>query len=169
MNKSTYFSVLFVFLAGCLIWGNQKSTLADGIFLELEAEKADSIKKPFEVAFDSAASGGGYVIISKGSMDEFRRAGKATFHFTVEVPNTILQIWIRAKSDNPCVNSFYLAVDGKRRMIAGAGKTEGDWIWIRNSDMGLSRGKHTLDIMAREESCLLDKIILTSRTAYTPI
>jgi hypothetical protein len=137
--------------------------------MEFEAEKANLIELPFEIGIDSAASGQGYLIVSKGNLEQFRRAGKATFNFSIEVPNPVLQIWIRAKSDNPCVNSFYLAVDGKRRMIAGAGKTEGNWIWIRNSDMGLERGKHTMEIMAREESCLLDKIILTTRASFTPL
>lgn len=168
MNKSIFFA-LGLGLIGIFVFLGNGAINSQGDFIyELEAENAISIEPPFEVETDSTASGQGFLIISKGQIVKHRRAGKASYRFDLDA-SQVLQVWIRVKSDNPCVNSFYLAVDGKRRMISGAGKSEREWIWIRNSDLAVEKGAHSLEIMAREELCLLDKIVLTSDPNYSPI
>jgi hypothetical protein len=168
MHKNTYFAGFIGALLLLLGLGINLNRTDGTVFKEWEAESAQNVELPFMTGSDSTASGNSYLAINKNQIGIDQKAGTATFEFTLE-NRQLLQIWIRAKSNTPCVNSFYLSVDGKRRMIAGTGKTDGTWIWVRNSDLALEKGRHVLEILAREQSCLLDKLVLTSNLSYSPI
>jgi hypothetical protein len=168
MNKLIYFTAVSSFLTVYYLIGFNNNDKISHPDIHMEAEYADTIGLPFEIGEDENASGSRFLIIKKGQMEIHGKAGIAAFNFVTEKA-VRLNIWIRVKSENPCINSFYLSVDGNRRLISGQGTSSDEWVWVYNSSLPVSKGPHKLEIMAREDLCLLDKIILTSQSDFPSI
>ena len=97
--------------------------------------------------------------------------------FTVDFPKAGTYIvWVRGLGADQEDNSCHVGLDGKA--VASADKIaefDTDWTWTKDTKDGEDAtlkidapGKRTLNVWMREDGFILDRIILTTDTKFTP-
>ena len=154
---------------------------SDSDVIYLEAEDA-TIRAPFTVRTDPAASGGEFVTqdgIDGDVNDVSTDPSVGQLTFTFSVPRTApTQFWARVRAATIDNNSFWFRIDGSDDWIRyNEIETGTGFIWgeIRNSDLGaaavtetLSAGTHTIDIVYREPNAHIDQIFISQDDTVTP-
>lgn len=142
----------------------------------LEAEDADSITAPLEVADDDNASNGKFIHAPGGTGDNFSPgATMATYRVTVEQPG-IYVLWGRVSAAHGQNDSFFVQVDNGLNSIwsVPVGKS---WRWdmVSNLDgedpvkFSLTTGVTIIRIKLREDGTKIDKLLLTNDTGFLPL
>ena len=134
--------------------------------VELESLSGQSSFAPFNVAFDSAASGGQYIswpnngtqLLSAPADGE---AGQVVIPFTLSQPADV-QFHIRANLANADDDSFYYKLDSGTWTTQNNTATSGWETLMTTSFDNLSSGEHTLRILRREDGAELDQVTLVA-------
>lgn len=141
----------------------------------LEAEQAESIVEPLEVASDAGASEGMYIYAPNGTSNHYSPSSvMATYTVTIARAGEYV-LWGRVKAPNGRDNSFFVQIDNDENNLweIELGKK---WRWdqVNNRDILdpvrfiLTSGEHTIKIKLREDGTKLDKLLLTNNIMYTP-
>ncbi len=132
-------------------------------FIWLEAEQG-ILTPPMEKAFDMNASGGAYVHVPEGTG---ANAGKVSFTVYLPVSGTFY-LWGRGLGPSGTSDSFWSYVDDGTAEIFNL-QNQSTWGWRRRTTpLALTAGVHTITFENREDGTLLDKILLTNVSTYTP-
>jgi hypothetical protein len=135
-----------------------------------EAEAANSISKPFEIAQSPTASGGKCVVqpLKSGRPPAVRC--EAVYHFRVTSPGKY-KLWGRALWPNGCANSVNVVLDKAKTLTLGQDGTYRRWHWVelKSYSWTLSRGEHTLQMQNREDGPAMDEFFLTTDADYVPV
>lgn len=138
------------------------SVTFDG-YIWIEAEDG-ILSPPMEKVFNANASGGAYVQVPEGTGVN---AGKVTFTVYLPISGTFY-LWARGLGPSGTSDSFWsYADDGTAEIFSLQNQTT--WGWRRRTTpFALSAGVHTITFENREDGTLLDKILLTNVSTYTP-
>jgi hypothetical protein len=145
------------------------------VYLPFEAE-AGTLTSPMAISIDPVS--GGYV---SSTIDQ---QGAASFQFPVSVPGTYI-IWARIIAVSGAHNSFYVSMDGGPEDIfdMAADLWSNAWQWDRVTGRAgspntvpmqvprtfqLSSGTHSLVFRCREDSSLLDRLVICNDLEFVP-
>jgi hypothetical protein len=142
----------------------------------LEAEYADTINSPMQVAADSAASQEEFIYVPNGA----GTGGEASYTVTISEASDYI-LWGRTIAPDGDNDSFFIEVDssGDNTWNVEDGTT---WQWDLVNDWDtvtyqyiadpvmfpLSAGTHTIKVKQREDGTKLDKILFTNDLSYIP-
>ena len=153
-----------------------------------EAERADSVESPMRVvevpsarpgtgtdavAVGQDASGGKYLEVPQGAGNPPKLTdGSAVFAFDVAEAGTYA-LWCRVWWPDECGNSFTMSVDDGTSFTFGQDGTYRCWHWMRVprrvKPFKLSKGRHTLKVMNREDGAMLDQVLWSRDRRYVPV
>lgn len=141
----------------------------------LEAECADSIVYPLEIADDKRASAGKFLRSGIGAGSCYSPGSiMATYTVVLKEAGEYI-LWGRVKAAGQKRNSFFIEIDNgfdnSWEMKAG-----NRWHWDMVNYFGrtdpvtfyLTAGKHTIKVKKREYGAKLDKLLLTNITGFIP-
>jgi len=144
--------------------------------LWLEAEHANTIVPPLEIADDEEASGGRFIYAPNASGSEYTPGGSiaATYEVTISQPGVYF-LWGRVQARNTNDDSFFVKVDDNADNLWGVEIGE-QWHWdtVNDRDIAdpvkymLTSGVHTISIKLREDGTKLDKMLLTNDPDFVP-
>jgi lysophospholipase L1-like esterase len=86
-------------------------------------------------------------------------------------------VWIRALADSGLSDSLYVGLDGGTAgalYMNGLNQDGVTWTWSKQKSGGVatinvtSLGLHTINVWMRESGVVLDKLVLTTSSSYTP-
>ena len=142
----------------------------------LEAEHADSIVSPFEIAADEDASNGRFIYVPDGTGNEYTPGSTIMATYTINILEPeVYFLWGRIKAPHEQANSFFIQMDNKPDNLWEV--YIGDsWRWYQANHRGtvdpigfkLTKGIHTLRIKLREDGTKLDKLLLTNDAGFVP-
>ena len=141
----------------------------------LEAEYADTIVNPFEVAHDESASGGRFMYSPNDTGNQYS-PGPIMAIYTVNISQAGAYIlWGRVKAADARDDSFFVQVDGGSDNLWEV-ETGEHWHWGKANNrnrigpviFNLAAGKHTIKIKQREDGTKLDKLLLTNNIGFIP-
>lgn len=149
-----------------------------------EAEHAPLVQAPMRVTdadrvpinektILEAASGGAYLEVpDKAGAPPEVTTGRAVIPFEVPEDGTYI-LWIRAYWSDECGNSVGIAIDDARPFSFGQDSTYKAWHWVKSppriKQLELSKGKHRLEIINREDGVRLDQVLLVNTRRYVPV
>ena len=121
------------------------------------------------------ASAGAYLEVPLGAGKTPKvKAGKATL--AVEVPEDgSYTLWLRAYWQGECSNSLQVQIDKGPLLLVGEDGTYNTWHWVKYpvsklaSPTRLTKGRHTLTLVHREDGIHLDQLLLTSDARFVPV
>jgi hypothetical protein len=142
----------------------------------LEAEHADGIDSPFEIADDENASNGRFVYVPNGTGNEYSPGGTIMATYTVKITQSgVYILWGRVMAHDGRDNSFFVQIDDNQDnlWVVGTGKY---WHWDKVNDrdildpvtFNLKSGVHTIKIKLREDGTKLDRLLLTNDLDLVP-
>ena len=140
----------------------------------LEAETADSITSPMQVANDSAASGGQFIWVPGQGNNWDGTGGYAEYTVNVATQGEYV-LWGRVIAPTSSDDSFFVEVGGSAYNAWGVAKGS-SWQWDLVNIKGgadpvkyyLTTGINTIKIGQREDGTKLDKLLLTDDMAFIP-
>ena len=141
----------------------------------LEAESADSITSPMQVANDGAASGGQYIWAPNGQGNNWDgTGGYAEYPVNVTKEGEYI-LWGRVIAPTSSDDSFFVEV-GLSANKAWSVARVSSWQWDKVNIKGgadpvkyyLTTGEHKIKIGQREDGTKLDKLLLTNDMNYVP-
>ena len=152
----------------------QKDSDKDGLgdacehlYLWLEAEHADTIDDPFEIADEEGASNGKYVYAPNGTGSQYP-PGSVLATYGVTIPQTgMYYLWGRVRASSGGDNSFFVQIDDGVKSLWDI-KPNNTWYWEpvyiqkRLGKFNLTKGVHTIQVELREDGAKLDKMLLIS-------
>ncbi len=148
---------------------------AKGIRICWEAETADKIEPPVKrVTNGIGGASGAYLEIAEGAGNPPKvEAGLAGFD--LEIPEDgVFTLWCRVWWEGECSNSFTVRVDDQPPFLFGEDATYKTWHWVKYPvsrtapPLRLTRGRHTLTFLNREDGVRLDQILLSSDRRFVP-
>ena len=157
--------------------GSADTKLSPTEELWFEAESADRVVRPFEIAVDKGASNGKFLHVPNGTGSEYGLEGStmATYTVTVRIGGEYV-LWGRIRTPTPQDNSFFIQIDNDVENLWEA-SVANKWHWDKVSDREildpvpfvLAEGVHTIMVKLREDGTQLDKFLLTNKTDFVPI
>ena len=136
-----------------------------------EAESG-TLTAPFEIASDSAAHGGAYLL--DNDPQGLGGPGAATFTFEIATAATYY-IWGRTFAPDASRDSFFISIDGgaKLNYDSSACVHSPSWEWsvvlvagncpnTTEQTFAFTAGAHTLELSSREGLSAIDRILVTS-------
>ncbi len=174
-------------MAGTRAGAGGMNPMPSGSTIWLEAEDANMITPPLEIADDAEASGDKLVRVPTQVPDIRMTEPEGTdgiATYTFEVTETdMYRFWGRVRLPDAEGNSFWVQVDGGdwynwNNIETVAMLPLGEFVWddfhdADNSNMvvevELDEGEHTLRIANREDHAEIDKILVTNDTNLTPM
>ena len=142
----------------------------------LEAEHADTIVNPLEVANDDSASNSRFIYAPNGTGNDYS-AGFIMSTYTVNISQEGEYILLgRVKVTDKRDNSFFVQIDNGLNNLWEV-ETGDSWHWDRVNDRDildpvkfiLKSGVHKLKIKLREDGTKLDKLLLTNNVDFVPL
>jgi hypothetical protein len=141
----------------------------------LEAEQADTIIFPLEVANDEDASNGRFIYAQNGTGNEYTPSSTmATYTVTISQAGEYI-LWGRVKIFDGNNNSFFIEIDNGIDNLweVELGK---NWHWdavnycdrVDPVKFTLFEGKHIIKVKLREDGTKLDKLLLTNNITFKP-
>ncbi len=136
----------------------------------LEAEHADSMVSPLEIAADANASGGCFIHAPNGSGNQYDLGQTIMATYTVFVSRPgVYFIWGRVQARDGNDNSFFVQVDDNLDNLWEVALGE-QWHWDAVNDrdnadparLVLKSGVHKIRVELREDGTKLDKLLLTN-------
>jgi len=137
----------------------------------LEAEDADTIVSPFEVANDENASKGKYIYAPDGTENQYTPSEiMATYKVNISQAGAYI-LRGKVKVINMKYNSFFVQIDEGLDNLWDV-ETGDYWHWdeVNNKDRAdpvkfiLTEGVHTIKVKLRENGTKLDKLVLTNNS-----
>lgn len=176
---------------------NARSCLSAGILLVpllspaggarvcVEAETATPIEPPMLLVSQAAppagitpvtgATAGAYLEIPEGRGNPPKvNAGKAILVLDLPAEGAFT-LWCRVYWEGECSNSFNVQIDERPVFLFGEDATFKTWHWVRYpvartaTPMFLSRGRHTLAFINREDGVRLDQVLLSADKRFVPV
>ena len=121
------------------------------------------------------ASGGAYLEIpEKSGNPPDLNAGKAVLAVDVSEDGSYF-FWLRAYWEGECSNSLQVRIDDRPPFVVGEDGTYHTWHWVKypmsrlTTLPALSRGRHTLTLLNREDGVRMDQILLTTDKRFVPV
>jgi len=142
----------------------------------LEAEHADTIISPLEVANDKNVSNGRFIYAQNGTENEYTQGGTVMAIYTVNISQAgVYCLWGRVQACDVRDNSFFVQIDDNLDNLWEI-KTGDHWHWDKVNDRNildplrfiLKSGVHTIKIKMREDGTKLDKMLLTNNIGFVP-
>jgi hypothetical protein len=141
----------------------------------LEAESADSIVSPLEVANDTNASGGKYLYAPNGTGNfYYPGAIRAVYEVNISQSGKYI-LWGRVKVLDKKDNSFFVQFNyGLKHYWEVAPGNHWHWDQVNNNAgldpviFNLIEGMNTINVILREDGTKLDKMLLTNDLNYVP-
>jgi hypothetical protein len=140
-----------------------------------EAEDAEMLTAPMRISEAIGKPGHG------ASCDEFleipekagsppKTGGVAVIWFPIEESGRY-EFWMRCWWNDKCGNSVSNSIDGNRAFIFGEDSTTNRWHWVKAKTvrLSLSKGKHSIAIMNREDGIRIDQLLLSKDKRYVPV
>ena len=140
----------------------QQGNEPTSIWLEAENGK---IETPMIVGNDKNTGNGKYIHQPAKEDPKTRLKGnKGSISISCEVPvQGHYTLWARVYYIDIDGNSFYCRMDDQEKtMLGNALLPLETWHWIKGDAWKLEKGRHTLQIEAREEGARIDQILLTT-------
>jgi arylsulfatase A-like enzyme len=150
--------------------------LPEAVYLWLEAEHADTIISPLEIASDEDASKGQYLYTPNGTGNHYTPSPvMATYTVTISQPGVYI-MWGNVVVTDKRDNSFFMQVDDGPDYLweIEPGKT---WHWDQVNDhrneldpimFYLTSGMHTIKMKVREDGTKLDRMLFTNDQTFVP-
>jgi hypothetical protein len=149
--------------------------VVDKVKIWIEAE-AGSLNAPMQVAADTQASSGRYILVPNGAgniTDPSQAGGYAQYTFNVPTGGSYV-IWGRASAASTLDDSFFVKVDNGAYALWDV--QFGTWVWDMVNNRGvadpviysLGAGTHTLIVKQREDGAKIDRILITNDMGYVP-
>jgi hypothetical protein len=145
--------------------------------LWFEAESANTVVSPLEIAADEDASNGRFLYAPNGSGSKYSLEGTimATYNITVPKAGEYV-LWGRVWAPSPKDDSFFIQIDDGIENLWEIG-INNQWSWDKVNDRGildpvsfkLTEGAHTIMVKLREDGTQIDKLLLTNQTAFVPV
>jgi hypothetical protein len=141
----------------------------------LEAEQADVIVNPLEVAYDEKASEDRYIHSQNGTESQYWSSFvMAIYRVTISNPGVYI-LWGRVSAPYGSDNSFFIQIDDDSNMLWEI-QLGNSWHWDRVNNRGiadpvrftLTEGVHTIKVKVREDGTKLDKMLLTNYPFAVP-
>ena len=141
----------------------------------LEAEEADTIVDPLQVAADDTASEGRYLFAPNGTKNQYIPSS-IMGTYTVDIQQAGEYIVLgRIKVIDKRDNSFFVQIDDGPNYLWEI-ETGNYWHWDAVNDLdaadpvkfSLNAGDHTIKMKLREDGTKLDKILLTNNATFVP-
>jgi hypothetical protein len=141
----------------------------------LEAENADTIVDPLEVAKDDTASGNKFIYSPNGTSNQYV-PGSIMGTYTVNILQAGEYILLgRVKVIDKRDNSFFVQIDsGSDNLWEIEAGNYWHWDAVNDRDdadpvkFSLPSGVHTIKLKLREDGTKLDKMLLTNNVAFVP-
>lgn len=145
------------------------------VFMIINPSQAKEITPPFEKYSDSQAAEGTALRILDGkgvppeTEEPDMKHGGARFEFELATAAEC-KIWLRVWWDGSCGNTVNLRVNDEPRSVTiGNDGTYHTWHWLESpKTYTLPAGKHTLQVLNREDGIALDQILITTDKDYYP-
>lgn len=151
----------------------------------VEAESAVKIESPMVLVtkdkvpsglkFIPGASADAYLAIPQGvGNPPDNPNGSATIEVDVPTDGNYT-LWCRVWWDDECGNSFTVKIDDSPPFLFGEDATFKTWHWIRYpvartaKPLSLTKGKHTITFLNREDGVSLDQVILSADKRFVPV
>ena len=142
----------------------------------IEAEHADVVVRPLEIATDENASSGSFVYAPNGTGNEYTPGGTIMATYSVNISQAgVYILWGRVQASDASDNSFFVQIDDNIDNLWDV-ETGNDWHWDQVNDNNvldpvrfiLAAGVHTIRIKLREDGTKIDKLLLTYNADYVP-
>lgn len=134
----------------------------------LEAEGATNLPAFWERVDDSLASGGKALRVVEANNQNFLTAEGIEYAFDV-TRSAAWRLWLRARWQDGCGNSFGISIDGSPPALLGNDGTYGVWQWVAGPAFPLQPGRHTLRLMPRERQARADQVLFTADPEFCPM
>jgi hypothetical protein len=129
-----------------------------------EAEYANELSYPFEIAEFDGASNGLAICVDEGAGSECAfergRSGSAVYRLQLADGGSCY-VWLRVYFNSLCSNSVYVQV-GTGRQTGVMSDVLRRWHWTRCGPLALKAGENLLTIGNREDGIAIDQVLLTS-------
>jgi Domain of unknown function (DUF1929) len=135
----------------------------------LEAESPSRRDGPW-ITQSGPVSGGTYLEVNStsGSHTSAPDEGKVLwFDVNVTSGGTFIP-WLHANGPNTSADSFWVSINGSPDVQINLPANSWGWVKPATATLNIPTGKHTLKVKVREQGALLDKIVLTKSTSFTP-
>jgi len=141
----------------------------------LEAEQADVIVNPLEVAYDEKASEGSYIYSQNGTINKYTPSFiLAAYRVHITHPGLYILLG-RVKASDARDDSFFVQIDDDLNYLWELEKYN-YWHWAevhtRDGDgpvlFDLTAGVHVIKVKLREDGTKLDKLLLTNNITFNP-
>jgi hypothetical protein len=141
----------------------------------LEAEDADTIVSPFEVANDETASGGKYIFPPNGTGNQYSPGSiMAVYKVNIEQTGKYI-LWGRVKALDKKDNSFFVQLNnGSNHLWEVEPGNHWHWEKVKHSTspfqltFTLTEGTNVINVIMREDGTKLDKLLLTNNLDFVP-
>lgn len=145
--------------------GESDPVPAGSVVIDLE-DSAD-FTAPFAADQQVAAVRSTCLALPEGSQTK-ERSGRA--RFSVTIPTAGLHYgWIRAKWNDSCGNSVFLAVADGSPSIVGEDHLYGTWHWVPAGRFRLKAGTVPVNLSEREDGVAVDQVLFTPEKSYRPV
>jgi len=134
--------------------------------IALEAEHANVVDYPFEIAERKGASGGVCLIVPEGAgeMASFgKKAGTAYYYLNVPEEGTY-HLMLRVFWNGVCSNDVYVRI-GPSRTRRITSKTLGAWHWVPASSWRLKKGLVSVQFLNIEDGIAIDQVRFSTEAA----
>lgn len=139
----------------------------------MEAEYADAMAKPLEIAYDKDASKGMYVYAPNGSGNYYQPDRVMALYSVYIVEPGEYVLWGRVRALDGRDDSFFVQIDNGANNLWNI-KSNNKWHWgqvhLRDSKdpvkFLLTEGLHTIKVKVREDGTKLDKLLLTNNINF---
>jgi hypothetical protein len=139
----------------------------------LEAEYADAMAKPLEIAYDKDASQGMYVYAPNSTGNYYQPDRIMALYSVYIIKPGVYVLWGRTKAQNRQDDSFFIQVDnGANNMWKIESGNKWHWDQVRHqkgkepAKFFLEEGLHTIKVKVREDGAKLDKLLLTNNVNF---
>jgi tetratricopeptide (TPR) repeat protein len=141
----------------------------------LEAEQADIIVDPLQVANDENASEGKFIYAPNGTKNQYAPSSiMATYTVTISRAGEYI-LWGRVQARDGNGDSFFIQIDKNPDNLWEI-QMGNYWHWDKVNDRDnldpvrfiLKSGIHTIKVKLREDGTKLDKMVLTNNIGFVP-
>jgi hypothetical protein len=134
----------------------------------LEAEGRSRQTGPFVKVTDATRAGGAYEQVTKGtgSHTTVPDEGKVMWYDLNVSNGGTFTLWMLANGPDTGSDSFWFSVDGGPDLRVNLPANV--WGWVSPGTVSITTGTHTIKVKVREDGALVDKILLTKNTTFTP-
>ncbi|MCH8118822.1 MAG: discoidin domain-containing protein [Planctomycetes bacterium] len=104
----------------------------------------------------------------KGTNGEWANACEVTYEIKFSTPGQY-SVWVRRYALNNATNSCRVGLDGGQDLREQVNSDYNQWIWkLVEGTIEVTAGPHTFNLRRRESEYKVDRILLTTDSAYTP-